>query len=217
MSFITICGDCPTKPKQRYDRGVCKPVKKQAGSLRAFFAHCGVTFTDIFDTSAAGEWATKVAGANPDILATPSYTLFDVQEPSSNVLLNVGPSMDIHDLHDYTFQMTTATVSATYDDTEDFFFDLYDKHASLLLNWADYTGGRLYTDNDTVEAFRAGSSPLAITDSLGFAFTMSHPRFIPTNGPGRAGVWRVTGAFSTAHMVRSIEIPGFKSVIDDNA
>ena len=221
MSYV-ICGDCTNVTAKRYDAGVCNVVTKLHGSLRALFVKCGTTFTDILDTT---EWGNKLSAASgtATVIVSPSYGKFAHDEGTANVLTNLGASLDVPDITDYTFTYETPATAANYDAVEDWYKSLYENHASYRLNWFDYDLNRIYTDNDTVETFRpngtTATAPIAYTDAIGFVFSMTKPPLFAEgpNGFGRAGAWKLEGGFSTSHTLRSIEIPGIKAIVEANA
>lgn len=221
MSYI-ICADCSGAVPKRYDAGECVAITKLHGSKKALFVRCDDTWTDIFTTGAAGEWEAKLIDATPTIAVSPSYGRFVVSEGSSEVLINLGASLDVLDVTEHTFEFTTVTTAADYDVVEDWYQSFYKNHAAYRLNWFDFDENRIYTDHDTVELFRPGgvtaTPPLALTTPMGFSFSLSQtPQFIEgPNGFGKSGVWKMAGKFSTSNVLRSIEIPGLKTVLDAN-
>lgn len=220
MSYI-VCADCTGKIPKRYDDGVCKPITKKSGSVRALFMHCSVGFavgtgTEITDTTAeaANVWYDGLVAVDPTILVTPSYGKVVVSEGASEVLINLGASMDVLDQTEHTFEIMCPSTAVDYDAVEDWFQKLYENHASYKLNWFDYEGDRLYTDHDTVVLERASfnSQPAG---SIGFEFSLTQPpQFIEgDNGFGKSGQWKVAGKFSTSNVLRSVEIAGLKALI----
>lgn len=218
MAGIQLCGNCTTKVPKRYDTG-CPPVKRTFGSTRALFVHCSDTWTDLNDTAALGEWETKLSAATPNVISTPGYTKVEIGESTGTTLADFGKKGTIPGDSSVPFTITTYTNAASVDDVEDWFQSIFDNQASYQFNYFDYEGDRLYTDEVTVTAHRAGGGAIATTYAIGFDFSFDkEPEFRPgPDGYGHTGAWVMTGTFTVTTVQRSVEIPGIRAVVEANA
>lgn len=216
MSFFG-CNPCNTDLlTERYDKGNCKANFRPYGSDKIIGFHCDVNFEDILDTAEEGEWATYIEEGK--ILLSPFFGKFIVNEASSENIED-GCGVKMPDTSTFPWEFTTPSTAIDYSD-EDWW-------RAFHLEFQNYSwgfincGGRLALNDAAIEAIKAGlaAEPVAAVPMVdpGFAFSLNTiPQFVAINGPGKTGQWKVTGEFLAQTVIRTVDIPGLKTLLADN-
>ena len=149
MNFLNlvICNPCTETLGKRYDKTFCKTVTRAYGSDRMIGFHCSVSFEDILDVAASGEWDTYLT--NGKILVTPSMGKFDTGEGTTETLED-GCGVKYSDITERPWTFETASVSDDYSD-EQWWRAFHLEFSNYNWGWI-LCGGRLVLNDTTVQA-----------------------------------------------------------------
>jgi hypothetical protein len=213
-SFLAGCFECTDDIPQRYDSAECKPVLRNYGNEFFILVKCGLVWTDVLDTA---EWETNILAG--DVLLSPKFGNFNIGEATTNQLATTGAGVSILDVSEYPFEYITTNTALDRSD-EDWFQSLYENFNSYTLIPADINEGLAF-NKDILELIRTsqggGGLPVAGTD-IGFRLSLTTvPQFVPVNGSGFAGQWKVNGYFREDAVLRYAEIAGLPAIFAANA
>lgn len=218
MSGFYQCGDCGNETlKTRYDKAFCKIKTRPYGYDKIIAFECGLSFEDILDTASEGEWEDAIAAGK--VLLSPFFGKLTIGEGTTETFED-GCGRKIPDSTTLPWEFTTISATDDYSD-EDWWYAFHEAFSKYT--WGFFNcDGRLYIDDDTVKAVKAGLlvNPLAAVpvDSLGFNWSLNTvPQFIELNGAGKAGQWKASGEFIANHVLRSVKIPGLAELLAANA
>jgi len=205
-----LCGTCTPTLTERYDKTNCNDNKRKAGASHFVLFKCGITWTDILDTAASGEWETKMGDGS--VIVSPLDGNFVINSATTDSLGTDGRGRNIRDVSEFPFDYTSS--SALPDRSDEEWFRSLNKDIELYtIGILDAADGLALSDDivTLVKAGIAAPSSVALTAAQPAGFEVSitsMPQFNPVNAPGKSGQWAFSGYIRSGEVLRYAEIPG---------
>lgn len=209
------CGACSERVGARYDAARCSVVLRKFTGYTPIGFHCSVSFTDILDTAALGEWDTLLTAE--DILVFPNAGSLEFAAPSNTPVGTDACGNDIAGTDTYAWTYTNPNVDDAYLD-EDFYHALGTNFNSYRYGFVRQCDGedlRLYLNDAAITLIKAGGGAVP-TNNPGHEFGITQkPFWAGPNGKGEAGQWSMGGNLKTNHVLRSCPIPGLAEILEN--
>jgi hypothetical protein len=209
MACDPLCiGSIPEK----YDAAGCEFLPRKYGYSVFGAIKCTVDFTDILTALDAG-----------DIILGPKFGKLEFGDTTTSTLTD-GCGNSFAEFGDTQWTFTTPSTADDYSD-EDFWY-FFNKYASnYTLFYLDGCEGenRIHLNSDVISAIResqgygtvvgTGADVPAVRPGFAMSITSIPKWTVGPNGPGKAGIWTVSGTISNLGVIRSAEIPGLRTLL----
>ena len=198
---------------QRYDADVCEVVTRTYVGFRPILFKCDLTFENILNTNANGEWAQAIA--NGDIILFPNCGKLEIQQGNTTVVDTDECGNNILGNTTFPWTYTNPNVAVDFED-EIWYADVKRKINNYRLGFIRQCEGeelRIYLNTSTSEAIKAGGGAVP-TQNPGLGISLTNiPQWLGPNGIGEAGRWEMGGEITSDCYPISCPIPGLSTLI----